>query len=649
MARNTAPLGGAASLPKREWQFEGFAQGVNTFALATELRGTELAQMSNGELYGKRSLRPRRGGELLGSSLGGSAVDGLFQYKEGTSTNKILGLAAGTLKAYNISTLNWDSISGATFTSGLRTRGVKMRSMLYFGNAVDNFTRYNGTVLATFTAVAAPTFVSLTQNGTTGTTEYKYQVTTVTDKGESLPFAMQSITNGNATLTPTNNVALVFARRTESQVIGYNVYGRSGRGNGVTLLKYIEQPTSGTNVTFTDDGTLSQSIWLPPEGDGTDGPVLAIWEQLRGSLVGAGDTALPHRLYFSGTGDKYESFSPAHNGGWVDVRPGDNDSGINGLAPFESKIIVGKQRSIHQFKFSETTGDAVIQELITYVGCGAPGSMIVMENDVAFIDDERRLRILGYEPNFASAIRTTSLSEGRVQTLFDDINPDYLKNCESVYHNGRYYLAYTPIGETINKKVIIYDRKYLSFLGVWDGPDCHVRSWLVWDGKDKRQRLYAGGSDVGKVWEFSVEGVLTNYDGSAISTVIRTRNEDLGNSGQQKLFKWADIRVFRINGTIKLKTIINGATVIDEKPFSSAVRTGWGIVRWGTERWGVTTGTPASASDLDKTFRKEIYEIGNSLQFEITKEGTQTDFILVSMRGEALMLPTEVFDSANVI
>ena len=66
-------------------------------------------------------------------------------------------------------------------------------------------------------------------------------------------------------------------------------------------------------------------------------------------------------------------------------------------------------------------------------------------------------------------------------------------------------------------------------------------------------------------------------------------------------------------------------------------------------RWGLPTGTPALASDLDKTYRKELYEIGNSLQFEITKDDTISDFTLVSMRGEALMLPEEVFESSNVI
>lgn len=648
MPQNTTPMSGGSTLSKRDWIFDGWNQGVNTFSLATELKGSELAQLTNGELYGKRAIRPRRGGLLLGNTLGGNSVDGLFQYKE-MSVNDIQGISGGVLKRYNTSTESWDTISGSTFTANLRTRGVKMRSNIYYGNGVDNFTRYNGTTLATFTAVSAPSGLAVAQAGTTGSEYYSYVVTTVTDKGESLPCAVVQITDGNAILDTTNKINVTFDRKTESQVIGYNIYGRKSTGNGRTLMTYIEQPSSGATVTFADTGTITPGIWLPPDGDSTDGPTLAIWEQLRGSLVGAGDPNQPHRLYFSGTGTKYESFSPAHNGGWVDVRPGDNDTGINGLAPFESRIIVGKQRSIHQFKFSETTGDAVIQELITYVGCGAPGSMVVMENDIAFVDAERRLRILGYEPNFQSAIRTTTLTEGRTQSLFDDINPDYLTNCEGAYHNGRYYLAYTPPGETVNKKVLIYDRRYLSFIGVWDGPDCHVKSWLVWDGKDKRQRLYAGGSDSARVWEFAVEGKLANYDGSAITTTIRTRNEDLGNSGQSKLWKWADLRIWRISGTIKLKVILNGSTTISEKTFSESARTGWGVARWGTILWGESSGTLPQASDIDKTYRKELYEIGNSIQFEITKEGTQSDFALVSMRGEAMLLPTEVFDAENVI
>ena len=201
------PITGGEALPTREWQFPGFNGGVNTFGIPTEIRNVELAQMTNAELYGKKAVRPRRGGERLGNQVGSTGqIDGLFQYKE-TSVNEIMAIINGALKKYNSGTSAWDAVSGRTFTANLRTRGVKMRSRHYFGNGTDDFARYNGTSVATFTAVAAPSGLAVTQNGTTGTSKYGYTITTVTDKGESLPCAVVEITNGNANLSTTNNLS----------------------------------------------------------------------------------------------------------------------------------------------------------------------------------------------------------------------------------------------------------------------------------------------------------------------------------------------------------------------------------------------------------------------------------------------------------
>lgn len=636
-----------ANLPRRDWAFDGFNLGANTFALATELKGNELAEMLNVELYGKRAIRPRRGGTPLGNGVGGTRIDGLFQYKEGT-TNDLLALSGGALKKYNSSTDVFDTITGGSFTADLRTRSTKMRSNLYLGNGTDDFARYNGTIVSTFTAVAAPSALAVVPQGTTGTTAYEYTVTTVTEKGDSLPCTNVAITTGNEVLDTTNYNRITFNRKTESQVIGYNIYGRRTTGNGVTLMKYIDQPSSG-NLTWDDKGTVTPQVWLPPDGDSTDGQKLSMWEQLRGSLVGAGDPTQQHTFFWTGTGDKYESFSPAHNGGWVQVRQGDNDAGVNGMAPFESKIIIFKEQSIHQFYFSPTTGDALLQELITYTGCGAPGSVVVMENDIAFMDSERKLRILGYEPNFTTSIRTTSLSEGRVQSIFDTIDTVHMKNSEAVYFKGQYLLAVTTQGATQNDMIIPYDRRYLAFLGKWTGTNAHVRCWLPWDGYDGQRRLFAGSSLDDTVFQFDVEGELTDYDASGVQARVKTRSEDLGNSGQSKLYKWVDLRLYRIQGLLRLGTILNGQTALDTRSFSSKARSGWGVIRWGKQKWGTSTGVAASASTIDKTYRKEIYEIANALQFELFKTGAQDDFVLISLRGEAFMLPTEVFDSANMI
>jgi len=381
-----APMPQGQSLPTKEWNFDGFQQGNDTFSLATELSKNAVHLMNNMELYGRRSLRPRRGGEPLGNSLGAHPIDGLFQYRDGDD-NDILAICNGVLKKYDIDLDQWNNIASGTFTAGLRTRGTKLRGALYFGNGVDDFTKYTSLEgIQSFTAVAAPTGLAVTPQGTTATSKYEYTLTTVTGKGESLPCANVAITNGAITLNSTDKNRIVFNRRTETEVIGYNLYGRATTGNGVTLMKFIPQVSSGATITFDDDGVITPQIWLLPEGDSTDGIKAKMWEQLKGSLVGAGVVGEEHRLFFSGTGDRYESFSPAHNGGWVDVRPGDNDMGVNGFAPFESKVIVAKQNSVHQFYFDPSSGDAIIQELITYVGCGAPGSMIVMENDVALLD-----------------------------------------------------------------------------------------------------------------------------------------------------------------------------------------------------------------------------------------------------------------------
>lgn len=180
--RSPSPLSGGSNLPSKGWQFNGFNLGVNNFALATELKGNELAQALNCELFGKRSIRPRRGGQKLGDNVGASQINGLFQYKEG-AVNEILAISGGTLKKYNPGTLAWDVVTGGAFTSGLRTRGVKTRQKLYFGNGTDNFMRYDGTDVEKFAAVGSPTGLSVTPAGTAGTTTYIYQITVVTDKG----------------------------------------------------------------------------------------------------------------------------------------------------------------------------------------------------------------------------------------------------------------------------------------------------------------------------------------------------------------------------------------------------------------------------------------------------------------------------------
>ena len=118
-------MAGGKSLASRKWKYDGFNLGVNTFALPTEVKTTELSNMINGELYGKRSVRPRRGSLQLGDSIANYKIDGLIPYKDkANSYNKLLAIINGDVHEYNTNTEDWESEEATVFTAGYRVRGL---------------------------------------------------------------------------------------------------------------------------------------------------------------------------------------------------------------------------------------------------------------------------------------------------------------------------------------------------------------------------------------------------------------------------------------------------------------------------------------------------------------------------------------------
>lgn len=85
-------------------------------------------------------------------------------------------------------------------------------------------TAWTLTTISFVPEVNTPAGLSATQNGTTGSTTYKYKVTAIDDVTfeESLPTAEYTVSNGNANLTPTNNISLSWTA--VSGASNYNIY-----------------------------------------------------------------------------------------------------------------------------------------------------------------------------------------------------------------------------------------------------------------------------------------------------------------------------------------------------------------------------------------------------------------------------------------
>ena len=114
------------------------------------------------------------------------------------------------------------------------------------------------------TTIGSPTGLTATPTGTTGATTYKYQVTAVTESGETIPCSDVTSTSGNAALSETNYNALSWTEVDDAA--SYNVY----RTYGGTTTGLIG---TTTDTTFDDTGLAGDSENVPTEdttGSGYD-------------------------------------------------------------------------------------------------------------------------------------------------------------------------------------------------------------------------------------------------------------------------------------------------------------------------------------------------------------------------------------------
>lgn len=101
--------------------------------------------------------------------------------------------------------------------------------------------------------LSAPTGVTVTPQGTTGSTTYGYRVSAVSALGETLASAEVTTTTGNATLSGTNKNHVAWTA--VSGAVAYNVYGRTAGAE-----QFLSQVTTNS---YDDTGADTPSGALP--------------------------------------------------------------------------------------------------------------------------------------------------------------------------------------------------------------------------------------------------------------------------------------------------------------------------------------------------------------------------------------------------
>lgn len=540
-----------APTPKIQvWKHEGWKRGENSFAQDNEIRDDEFYDGQNIEIVGKASVRlPRRGRELF-TTLAETSFNGWGIYKDPiTSTNIMIVLAGGRLFKVATDGTITEIDPTKTWDVSAKMRGILLRGYFYFGNAVDYMAKTDGTTVTRWLGVTLCTLNSVTLTGSGATDLYTYCVTAVTDVGET-ELSNQIDAWGPSTLDATHYFAVVFARKTDASVRGYNIY-RSINGGTLRLLSFLDQQSSGATLTYTDDGVDTASlVYEAPTFNTTGGVKGNIFDKYANTLFVTGNLEEPDTIFYGGTGSMWESFNPSDNGGWIKPGRGDGEK-CTAMIGFEDFLTIFKENSVWKFFFGSDGGPQLVSVIPQY-GTSSPDTVWRFEKDIVFLGSDGRYRIFGYEPTQLNVLRTTDFSN-RIQPRLDLMDLSSPSDIIGAVFEQKYIVC-----DGIN--AYPYDRRYIAFLGKWTNHS--FGKFLIWDKGTGKQKLFGIETGTGKIYQLLVDNVYVD-DTTPIPAYIRFKRIDGGEDTILKYFYFTKFKFLNGKGGITISTYKDGEMLVN--------------------------------------------------------------------------------------
>jgi len=124
-----------------------YIRGLNTLVSSTQIKPNELSEAIDIQLIEDGKIQFPRDGQAYYGAENGSKVTGLFPFYKSDGTKQLLRISGTKLQKFNTSSLDWDDVAGASYTSDQDTEAVMAYDKLYICNGEDNLTYYDGRLL----------------------------------------------------------------------------------------------------------------------------------------------------------------------------------------------------------------------------------------------------------------------------------------------------------------------------------------------------------------------------------------------------------------------------------------------------------------------------------------------------------------------
>lgn len=614
--------------------WDTFRRGLNTLLRENEIGKDELAQADNILLIGK-GVPTKRWGTALFNQAGNAtgSVRGLKGYYTSNGTVELLSITDDGFLTKK-SGASYSLIAGASWASGHNAYMTQLDDSIYIVNGQRELVRYSLPTLNGFATIGVPVIAGASNlSNATGSTIKSYRASAVSEVGETVasnPFELisQPVSLGGVN-GGTIRVAITPPSTASGILAGINVYGRDSGSE--RFLGFLP----GNATIFLDDGSsIPKEFTFPPTADSTGGPKAKYIKRFFDRLVFAGIDGEPSKVLISGRVPNQEKFDLSYGGNYINIEPDAGDN-ITQIEVYRDRIIVFKERSIWQITLTfEAIGNffvttPVLQLITASTGCIAPRSVVPVENDIYFLS-RRGVNSLGYESGFAiDALRSNEISV-KVRPFFKNLTVPQKVGATATYYDFKYIISFPGLDRTM-----VFDRERLAWIGPWT-TDANM--FETFYDENNAEHLLFGRDDSALVDEYSES--LQSDKGSAIQTVLRTRQEDFGDWSQFKNIRNVFTQFRNITGEVSADITLeqrNGA-VISAESFSVEPNTGasgWGADLWGSALWG---GTNAEVGGVDsqQTIRwADLNKSARTVQLTVRTNGISSNFELLGIRGKA--------------
>lgn len=581
--------------------------------------------------------KPRWGRDYYGATHAAS-IDGAYEFVKADGTTELITIAGGIVyKSTDGGALT--SVSGATFTAGVQLYFLQISGYLYITNGVDTLARYDGSVLTTYTTLAAPASLtaSITGSGlSSGSFPLYAEVTALNDIGETVGSTEASTTVNK--LRDNWNVLIDKVTWSWNTVVGasrYQLYLADESGDEVLL-------TSTVTNSFEDDGSLTLNPYVETPISNTTGAPKFKSMCVSGNRIWATNNPdSKFTVYFSGTGQFIDKFSDFYGGGYINLEKGGREM-PTAVVHYQSGQGEGRlttlcrtpegKGAVWQITISTATvGDVSfsVPSAVKVVGSFGTDSIlgVVSTNNDILFPNRRGMFSLGPEKNYYGILRTNELTS-KIRPTWNGLLGEKIGEIASYFYDAKVFIS-VPTTSSGNNRTIIYDTERTNWTVDWSFG---ARQWLEYTDSEKGNHLLYVPIDGTQLVEVG-ENIQGDF-GTAFATDYT--------SGRIPLNKlWKDflkvnkvfIKLGNPRGTINWEV---GGTQRN-KPFkalttatitSTSSNTGMGWDLMGSVLMGNTNGTPSTFSDSSDPHYVKVRKKLRDMQLRVTTNNYEADYVL---------------------